>query len=128
MPNDTVLVTDKTVIADAAAELARICHEANRAICTAFGDHSQVAWADAPQWQKDSAVKGAVFAMQNSDAPPSAQHEAWMRDKAADGWVYGPVKDADAKTHPCMVPYDQLPPEQRVKDHVFKALVNALTA
>ena len=69
-----------------------------------------------------------MFAMQNSDASPSAQHEAWMRDKVADGWVYGPVKDADAKTHPCMVPYDQLPPEQRVKDHVFKAIVNALTA
>lgn len=117
-----------SVVEQAARELARVCHEANRAICEAFGDHSQKPWEQAEQWQKDSAIKGAIFAMQNSAAPPAAQHEAWMRDKAADGWVYGPVKDADAKTHPCMVPYDQLPPEQRAKDHVFKALVNTLTA
>lgn len=119
---------DAALIQEAAAELARVCHEANRAICEAFGDHSQKPWEEAEPWQRDSAVRGAVFAMQNPDAPPSAQHDAWMADKVADGWVYGPVKDPAAKTHPCMVPYDQLPPEQRVKDHVFKALCRVLTA
>ncbi|MBN9525798.1 MAG: hypothetical protein J0H82_06335 [Alphaproteobacteria bacterium] len=116
------------VIAEAAIELARICHQANKAICEAFGDFSQKNWEDAEQWQRESAYNGAVFALQNPDAPPSAQHDAWMADKAAAGWVYGSVKDPEAKTHPCMVPYDQLPPEQRVKDHVFKALCSALTA
>lgn len=29
------------------------------------------------------------------------------------------------RTHPCMVPYDQLPQEQRVKDHLFGAAVRA---
>lgn len=108
--------------------IARTCHEVNRAICEAFGDRSQKSWDEAEQWQRDSAIAGVRYAYNNPDAPPSAQHEAWMRDKAADGWVYGPVKDADAKTHPCMVPYDQLPPEQRVKDYTFKAIVNAAHA
>lgn len=30
------------------------------------------------------------------------------------------------KTHPCLVEYENLPPEQRAKDHLFKAIVDAL--
>lgn len=32
------------------------------------------------------------------------------------GWRYGPRKDNDAKTHPCLVPYAQLPPDEQDKD------------
>lgn len=109
-----------------AAMIAPTCHEVNRAICRAFGDESQRPWEDAEPWQRESAIKGVIFALNNPDAPPSAQHDAWMADKLADGWVYGPVKDAEAKTHPCLVPYDQLPPEQRAKDYAFQAVVRAI--
>lgn len=103
--------------------IARICHEANRAICEAAGDHSQKPWDEAEDWQRDSALKGVIFAIENPEAPPEAQHNAWMADKIADGWVYGETKDTDARTHPCIVAYSDLPFEQRVKDHVFKAIV-----
>jgi hypothetical protein len=106
--------------------IARACHQANKGLCEAFGDHSQVDWHAAEQWQRDSAVKGVQFALANPDATSIAQHDAWLADKRADGWTYGQVKDAEAKTHPCLVPYDQLPKEQQVKDHVFKAIVTAL--
>lgn len=105
--------------------IARACHEANRAICETFNDHSQKPWAEAEDWQRDSAIKGVQFALDNPDAPPSAQHDAWTADKLAQGWRYGEVKDPAAKTHPCLVPYEDLPAEQRVKDAVFKAIVNA---
>lgn len=108
-------------------EIARVCHEVNRAICEAAGDHSQEPWDQAEQWQRDSAIKGVQFAVQNPNAPASAQHDAWMADKLADGWRHGEVKDAQAKTHPCIVPYDALPFEQRVKDHTFRAVVAALS-
>ena len=108
-------------------EIARVCHEVNRAICEAAGDHSQKSWDQAEQWQRDSAIKGVQFAVQNPNAPPSAQHDAWMADKLADGWRHGEVKDAQAKTHPCIVPYDALPFDQRVKDHTFRAVVAALS-
>ncbi len=107
-------------------DIASVCHQANKAICEAFGDHSQVEWDKAERWQRDSAIRGVEFAYDNPDAPPSAQHDAWLQDKAADGWVYGPVKDAAAKTHPCMVPYEQLPPEQRAKDYVFQAVAKSM--
>lgn len=108
---------------DLVSIIARICHEANRAWCSANGDPSQVAWEEAPTWQRDSAIKGVEFALANPDAPDSAQHDAWMADKIADGWVYGEMKDAAAKTHPCLVPFDQLPPEQQIKDRLFRNIV-----
>jgi hypothetical protein len=107
-----------------AEQVARVCHEANRAWCAANGDHSQHAWDEAPDWQRASAIEGIQTALDG--ATPEQQHEAWSAFKVRDGWVYGPVKDAEAKTHPCLVPYGELPPEQRAKDHLFVAVVNAL--
>lgn len=106
--------------------IARVCHEANRAWCVENGDTSQKPWGDAEPWQRDSAIKGVQFALANPDAPASAQHDAWSADKLAAGWRYGEVKDADAKTHPCLVPFDQLPHHQQAKDRLFKAIVASL--
>lgn len=106
--------------------IARTCHEANRALCAAFGDLSQVAWAVAPDWQRTSAVNGVKFCIDNPSAPPSANHDSWMKEKVDGGWVFGAVKDAEAKTHPCIVPYDALPADQKAKDYIFKAIVGAL--
>ena len=107
-------------------EIAKVCHEANRAICAAAGDHTQKPWDEAKDWQRESAVKGVQFAIEHPNAPASAQHEAWMADKISKGWTYGVDKSAEDKTHPCLVPYAELPFEQQVKDHVFRAIVNAL--
>lgn len=108
--------------------IARTAHEVNRAICEFHGDTSQRPWTEAEPWQRESALRGVGFAMENPGAPASAQHDAWMADKIADGWVHGAVKDADAKTHPCIVPYDDLPADQRIKDHAFRAVVHGMTA
>lgn len=107
-------------------EIARVCHEVNRAYCRSIGDDSQVAWEDAPDWQRRSIVKGVRFIIENDSAPASASHESWLREKQAEGWVYGPVKDADLKQHPCCVPHDQLPVEQKAKDYIFGAIVRSV--
>ncbi len=106
-------------------QIAKVCHEANRGFCETLGDTSQKSWSDADQWQRDSAIKEAEYALANPDAPASAHHEAWLNDKLADGWIYGPIKDPAKKEHPCIVPYNGLPPEQRLKDYLFKAIVKA---
>ena len=33
-------------------QIAEVTHEVNRALCLAFGDASQKAWQDAPEWQR----------------------------------------------------------------------------
>ena len=106
-------------------EIAIVCHEANAAYCRTLGDGSQPSWADAPQWQKDSAVNGVEHA-KNADARPWDSHETWLREKVEAGWVFGPVKDPEKKTHPCCMPYHELPPEQQKKDVLFLAVARAL--
>lgn len=49
-------------------------------------------------------------------------HNDWWRKYEEMGWVYGPVRDPVAKTHPDMVPFDELDPRERDKDAVFIAL------
>ena len=107
-------------------DIAAVTHEANRALCETHGDFSQPMWGSAPEWQRESALKGVEFHLANPDATEAASHEEWMRHKEAEGWTYGPVKDPEKKQHPCMVPHHELPPEQQAKDRLFKAIVNAL--
>lgn len=105
---------------------ARVAHEANRAYCYALGDTSQKAWDDAPDWQQQSALGGVSAIAEGHITSPEESHASWMSQKEADGWKYGPVKDEMVKEHPCMVPYDDLPEEQRMKDALFFAIVTTL--
>src|SRR5687768_5646939 len=78
--------------------IAAVCHEANRAYCEeVLDDDSNPLWEDAPEWQIVSACAGVKFRQENPDAPDAAQHGNWMRDKLADGWVYGKEKDEEKK-------------------------------
>ena len=107
-------------------DIAKVCHEANKAFCEAGGDFSQCFWLTSEDWQKDSAIKGIEYFIANPEAPDSAQHDAWMKDKLDDGWTFGVKKDATNKRHPGLVPFDDLPPEQQAKDTLFKAICKSL--
>lgn len=43
-------------------------------------------------------------------------HEVWAQNRINDGWTYGPVRDDVNKTHPCLVPYDELPESEKEYD------------
>lgn len=105
--------------------IARICHEVNKAFCESLGDYSQPTWDEAPQWQKDSAMAGALGVISGEITTPEESHQSWTKQKVADGWTYGDVKDPEAKTHPCLVPYDKLPASQQTKDALFFAVVKS---
>jgi len=107
-------------------QIAQVAHEINKAFCASIGDNSQPDWDDAPDWQKSSAVNGVIFHLENPDASPSASHDSWLKQKEDEGWKYGEVKDPEKKEHPCFVPYDQLPTEQKSKDYLFKQIVHSL--
>ena len=108
------------------AQIAQVAHEINRAYCASQGDTSQVAWPDAPDWQRQSALAGVAMHLANPDATPEQSHESWLAQKTAEGWAYGEVKDADKKLHPCFVPYAELPSSQKAKDYLFRGVVHAL--
>lgn len=43
-------------------------------------------------------------------------HEIWAQNRMAQGWRYGGARDDAGKRHPCLVPYEKLPEEERSYD------------
>ena len=105
--------------------IAKVCHNVNKAYCESIGDFSQPTWENAPDWQKESAINGVRFHLNNPNSKPSDSHNSWLDEKKKNGWVYGTVKNPDKKEHPCMVPYKDLPKEQQTKDALFIAVVRS---
>ncbi len=40
-------------------------------------------------------------------------HEIWSKGRMDEGWVYGEKQDREQKTHPSLVPYDELSEEEK---------------
>jgi len=118
-------VSQEQLMQQVAILTARSAHEVNRAYCRFLGDESQAPWDNAPDWQKASIMNGVIAIMRNPSLTPAQSHSCWMAEKLKESWVYGPVRDTVAKTHPYLVPYDKLPREQILKDVLFGAVVRA---
>jgi len=43
-------------------------------------------------------------------------HEVWAQSRVEQGWTWGPVRSDAFKTHPSLVPYDELPEEEKQYD------------
>jgi len=43
-------------------------------------------------------------------------HEVWSETRISQGWTYGPERNDELKTHPCLVPYEELPEEEKKYD------------
>ena len=125
-------------------QIAGVCYEANRALQDVLNDaHVPPPWQVMTPAEREPYVAGVRFAL--SPGPwwrrllaaiagrsgpvwrtPREQHDQWMAYKLADGWSYGAKVDELARTHPCLLPYDQVPDTQKAKDKLFQAIVAAL--
>lgn len=43
-------------------------------------------------------------------------HDVWAVSRIKEGWTYGNTRDSTAKTTPCLVPYNELPEEEKAYD------------
>ena len=43
-------------------------------------------------------------------------HEVWAQSRMEQGWTYGQQRSDTLKQHPCLVPYDELPEEEKEYD------------
>jgi RyR domain len=102
-------------------KIASVCHELIRAYCWAIEDYSKKSWVDAPDWQKDSTRAGVKFIKEYPNVNHQDLHASWLDHKVKNGWVYGEVVNEEDKTHPCIMPYGDLPEEQRLKDELFRS-------
>lgn len=57
-------------------------------------------------------------------------HEVWAKNRKDLGWTYGETRDDNKKTHPCLVPYEELSEEEKDFDRntsisTLKFILNA---
>lgn len=43
-------------------------------------------------------------------------HEVWAETRIQQGWTYGEQRNDELKTHPCLIPYEELPEEEKEYD------------
>lgn len=106
-------------------QIAAVCHEANRELQFLLGEEMNEPWGECGEELMTSATNGVIIAMEG--ATPEELHASWCEERISNGWIYGEEKDFESKTHPCLVRYSELPEEQRLKDHLFGAIVGALS-
>jgi len=106
--------------------IASIAHAINAAYCASIGDQVMPAWDECPESHQQGLLRGVELHIANPETTPEQTHDAWLKEKQEQGWVYGDIKDVEKKTHPCIRPYAELPPEQKSKDYLFRAVVHAL--
>lgn len=89
-------------------EISKIAHETMREYKESLGEPLP-AWDNAAQW--------TVQQFMNI-------HNEWMRQKIASGWKYGPVKDAEQKTNPLLIPFNNLTVQEKIKDSLMSEVCN----
>lgn len=81
-------------------------------------------WDERDQVFRDQMVEVVDRYCQMDKLPtPEEAHNSWWDKYIEMGWAYGEVRDPVAKTHPDMVPFDELGYEEQIKDAVFLAFV-----
>ncbi len=48
-------------------------------------------------------------------------HDIWAARRMSAGWQYGPERDEKARRHPCLVPYAELPEDEKEYDRQMVA-------
>ena len=43
-------------------------------------------------------------------------HEVWAQNRINQGWSYGKQRNDELKHHPCLIPYEELPEEEKKYD------------
>lgn len=107
-------------------KVSRIVHETLRFYCRFIGDYTHLSWDRCPEDSRQSTLDGVTYHLQNPKSTPEQSHARWMEFRKSSGWSYGSTKDVVNKQHPCMVPYDDLPEQQKLKDLLFCVLVNLI--
>ena len=101
--------------------VAMVCHQANIAAQVVNGEEPSPRWVWMRPEIKESTREGIRKAMAGST--PEELHTSWSQSRLDAGWVYGEEKDEAIMTHPCLVPYSELPEAQRVKDTLMLEVV-----
>ena len=94
--------------------------ESNRSAADSVFTKVRILLSDDPPEEADRESCRKAFerwqAVSDRDPYRRNEHERWLRFYCLYNWRYGEKKDKVQRTHPCIVDYDYLPEEERIKD------------
>lgn len=104
--------------------IAKIAHEVNRSVKMFYGEEETPNWTDADKGMRNRAMIGVEKVIANRSITAAEIHAEWVKTMLQDGWTFGPVLDTISKRHPNLIRYEDLPDTQKLKDHLYLAVIN----
>lgn len=69
-----------------------------------------------PQPIDTSDVKLPMELEELIEAMSKIVHEVWAETRISQGWTYGKQRNDELRTHPCLIPYENLPESEKEFD------------
>lgn len=116
-------------------DIARDVHEHNRTGLQAIlrDDAPSQPWDCELPWIKAKTIEAvgvirkAIADREDRDVTCRQLHESWVTWRKSLGWKYGKEKDYIRKTHPCIMPWENLPEAQKAKTELMYDVVARLS-
>ena len=83
-------------------------------ITTEMNNHTSNNYTPSPADTTNIQLPEELIAL--AEAISKNVHEVWAQNRIKEGWTYGPVRDDAKRQTPCLVPYEQLPEEEKAYD------------
>jgi len=93
-------------------QLARLCHEADRVLCSMQGDARVSPWETLDEKTQDEVVAAVREVLEHPELTDEARHARWLRQRREAGWIYGPVRSIPGRTDPALLEYGALSSER----------------
>ncbi|GBC62521.1 hypothetical protein DENIS_3493 [Desulfonema ishimotonii] len=107
-------------------QAARSFHQHLKAFRESLGDYTLPDWEETTKHNREMGVRFVRYTLANQSITPESHHEKWVANMAKRGWRHGNERNPDKKTHPCMVPWEDLPYHEQAKTVLMIATVNIL--
>ena len=69
-----------------------------------------------PQPLDTSHIKLSADLQELTELLAKNTHDIWAAQRLTEGWKYGTTRNDTLKTHPCLVPYEDLPESEKEYD------------
>jgi hypothetical protein len=108
--------------------IARVVWEANRTLQIADGEEwPDVPWDSASDERRGLCLDVVKMVCARVVQDPATAHEMWATGMALDGWVWDHEKDLERKTHPSLVPWNQLTPRGQLGQRFLVFIATEMT-
>lgn len=106
--------------------IARIAHEAIRALCLESGYPVAEPWDNASPEERAVTLSDVNYHLNNPLVGDAARHNDWLAAMRKDKWKFGQQYSLEDKTDPAMIPYNLVDPAKRNQDRLLRYVVQGV--